>query len=51
MRRKPVYWLHADRYRGDMTLTQALKGNLGDPAGQTSGRRTIRKHSLQTAMG
>jgi hypothetical protein len=28
----PVYRLHAFRYAGDMTLMQALKENLGDPA-------------------
>jgi len=30
-----IYWLRADRYSGDMTLKQALKENLGDPAGET----------------
>ena len=31
MQRQPVYWLHAHRYTGSMNLTQALKGNMGDP--------------------
>jgi len=32
---KPVYGPRAYRYAGDMTLMQALKGNLGDPVGIT----------------
>jgi len=35
-----VYWLHARRYRDGMTLTQALKGNMGEPVATTSCQTT-----------
>jgi len=31
VQREPVYWLHAHRYTDSMTLTQALRENMGDP--------------------
>lgn len=52
MQRLPVYWLYADRYTGDMTLTQALKENMGDPVGET-GRMKFNQEALvaRLAMG
>jgi hypothetical protein len=42
---KPVYWLCAHRYAGDMNLMLALEGNLGDPGGQ-SRMRTYKSGSI-----
>lgn len=35
----PDYGLRAHRYTGDMTLLQALKGNLGYPEGRTNAQQ------------
>ena len=48
VQRKPDSWLHAHRYWDGTNLLQALKGNLGEPAGKTSEALGWKERSCET---